>query len=452
MKLFGTDGIRGKANVYPMVGDVAYKLGKALVYALNGTPNKKRKIIIGKDTRLSGYMLESAITSGIVSMGADAYLVGPMPTPAIAFLVRSMRCDAGVVISASHNPFDDNGIKIFSHEGLKLADELEEEIERLIFSKELEGKGALGEKIGRAYRIRDTLGRYIVFAKDTLPYSVSLEGLRIVLDCANGATYKVAPMIFEELGAEVIAINNQPNGVNINDKCGSTYPSAILDATRLYRADVGIAFDGDGDRVLMVDEKYNIVDGDAILAILAKDMKNKGILNKNTVVGTSMTNYGLELFLNNIGVKLERVDVGDKNIVKKMLEEGYNLGGEQSGHVVLWDFNTTGDGIVTALAVLSVMQENGKKLSELTEGFKKIPQKTYNVLVKEKPPLDTIEEIQKAIEESKKLLEGNGRIVVRYSGTEPLLRITAESTEAELVEQCIKVVSKAAKDVLGRQG
>jgi len=451
MKLFGTDGIRGKANVFPMVGDVAYKLGKALVYALNETPNKKRKIIIGKDTRLSGYMLESAITSGIVSMGADAYLVGPMPTPAIAFLVRSMRCDAGVVISASHNPFDDNGIKIFSHEGLKLADELEEEIEKLIFSKELERKGALGEKIGRAYRIRDTLGRYIVFAKDTLPYSVSLEGLRIVLDCANGATYKVAPMIFEELGAEVIAINNQPNGININDKCGSTHPSAILDATRLYRADVGIAFDGDGDRVLMVDEKYNIVDGDAILAILAKDMKNKGKLNKNTVVGTSMTNYGLELFLNNIGVKLERVDVGDKNIVKRMLKEGYNLGGEQSGHIVLWDFNTTGDGIVTALVVLSVMQENRKKLSELTEGFKKIPQKTYNVAVKDKPPLDSIDEIQKAIEDSRKLLEGNGRIVVRYSGTEPLLRITAESTENELVEQCIKMVSKAAKKVLGGQ-
>ena len=450
MRLFGTDGIRGKANVYPMVGDVAYKLGKALVYALNGTPNKKRKIIIGKDTRLSGYMLESAITSGIVSMGADAYLVGPMPTPAIAFLVRSMRCDAGVVISASHNPYDDNGIKIFSHEGLKLDDEVEKTIEDLILSDKLDGKGALGEKIGRAYRIRDTLGRYIVFAKDTLPYSVSLEGLRIVLDCANGATYKVAPMIFEELGAEVIAINNQPNGVNINDKCGSTYPNAILEATRLYRADVGIAFDGDGDRVLMVDEKYNLVDGDAILAILARNMKEKGALKGDTVVGTVMTNYGLELFLKRIGVKLERVDVGDKNIVKRMLEKGYNLGGEQSGHVVLWDFNTTGDGIVTALAVLSIMQQSGKKLSELTEGFEKIPQKTYNVVVKDKPPLEEIEEIQRAIEKSKNILDGNGRIVVRYSGTEPLLRITTESTQVELVDECIRIVAEAAKAVLGR--
>ncbi len=450
MRLFGTDGIRGKANVYPMVGDVAYKLGKALVYALNGTPNKKRKIIIGKDTRLSGYMLESAITSGIVSMGADAYLVGPMPTPAIAFLVRSMRCDAGVVISASHNPYDDNGIKIFSHEGLKLDDEVEKTIEDLILSDKLDGKGALGEKIGRAYRIRDTLGRYIVFAKDTLPYSVSLEGLRIVLDCANGATYKVAPMIFEELGAEVIAINNQPNGVNINDKCGSTYPNAILEATRLYRADVGIAFDGDGDRVLMVDEKYNLVDGDAILAILARNMKEKGALKGDAVVGTVMTNYGLELFLKRIGVKLERVDVGDKNIVKRMLEKGYNLGGEQSGHVVLWDFNTTGDGIVTALAVLSIMQQSGKKLSELTEGFEKIPQKTYNVVVKDKPPLEEIEEIQRAIEKSKNILDGNGRIVVRYSGTEPLLRITTESTQVELVDECIRIVAEAAKAVLGR--
>lgn len=450
MKLFGTDGIRGKANVYPMVGDMAYKLGKALVYALNGTPNKKRKIIVGKDTRLSGYMLESAITSGIVSMGADAYLVGPMPTPAIAFLVRSMRCDAGIVISASHNPYDDNGIKIFSHEGLKLADEVEETIENLILGSELDGKGALGNKIGRAYRIRDTLGRYIVFAKDTLPYSVSLEGLRIVLDCANGATYKVAPMIFEELGAEVIAINNQPNGVNINDKCGSTYPNAILEATKLYRADVGIAFDGDGDRVLMVDDKYNLVDGDAILAILAKSMKENGTLKGDTVVGTVMTNYGLELFLKKFGVKLERVDVGDKNIVKRMTEKGYNLGGEQSGHVVLWDFNTTGDGIVTALAVLSIMQQDRKSLSELAKGFEKIPQRTYNVVVKDKPPIEEIDEIQKAIEKTEGILKGNGRIVVRYSGTEPLLRITTESTKAELVDECIKIVAEAAKAVLGR--
>ncbi len=448
MKLFGTDGIRGKANIYPMVGDVAYKLGKALVYALDGQTDKRRKIIIGKDTRLSGYMLESAITSGVVSMGADAYLVGPMPTPAIAFLVRSMRCDAGVVISASHNPYDDNGIKIFSKDGLKLDDELEERIENLILSDALDNKGATGDKIGRAYRIRDTLGRYIVFAKDTVPYSVSLEGLRIVLDCANGATYKVAPMIFEELGAEVIAINNQPNGTNINDKCGSTYPKTIIEATKLYRADVGIAFDGDGDRVLMVDERYNLVDGDAILAILASNFKKEGKLKNNAIVGTVMSNYGLEVFLKNIGIELERVDVGDKNIVRRMIEKGYNLGGEQSGHIVLWDNNTTGDGIITALAVLSIMQQEKAKLSELTRNFKTIPQKTINVMVKSKPPLEDIEEMQEAIRKANGILKDAGRLIVRYSGTEPLLRITVEAFENAMVDRCLEIVKKAAEKSL----
>ncbi|WP_035587222.1 phosphoglucosamine mutase [Hippea jasoniae] len=449
MRLFGTDGIRGKANVYPLVGDVAYRLGKALVFALDGSTNKKRKIIIGKDTRLSGYMLESAITSGVVSMGADAYLVGPMPTPAIAFLVRSMRADAGVVISASHNPYEDNGIKIFSNKGLKLTDELEEKIEEFILSDALDTKGAVGSRIGRAYRIRDTLGRYIVFAKDTLPYSVSLEGLRIVLDCANGATYRVAPMIFEELGAEVIAINNQPNGTNINEKCGSTYPQAIIDATKLYRADVGIAFDGDGDRVVMVDEKYELLDGDILLAILAKDMKEKGRLKGNAVVGTVMTNYGLEKYLNEMGVELKRVGVGDKYIVQKIIEDDLNLGGEQSGHIVLWDYNTTGDGIVTALSVLSVMQEKKAKLSELKKGFERVPQKTENVFVKEKIPLEEVDELQDAIDAAKSKLSGNGRIVVRYSGTEPLLRITVEAFSEDLMNDVLGELVKVAKKQLG---
>ena len=449
MKLFGTDGIRGKANVYPMVGDLAYKLGKALVYALgNNTKNKKKKIIIGKDTRLSCYMLESALTSGVVSMGADAYLVGPMPTPAIAFLVRSMRADAGIVISASHNPFDDNGIKIFSSKGLKLDDEIESRIENIIFSGKLDNKGELGKNLGRAYRIRDTLGRYIVFAKDTLPYTMNLEGLRIVLDCANGATYKVAPMIFEELGAEVIAINDEPNGININEKCGSTYPSAIIEASKLYRADVGIAFDGDGDRVFMVDERYNLIDGDIILSILAKDMKKKGILKNNTVVGTVMTNYGLEKVLASQGVKLERVDVGDKNIVKRMIEGGFNLGGEQSGHIVLSDLNTTGDGIITALAVLSIVKQERKSLSNLYGDYKKVPEKTVNVSVKEKPPLEDIKEIQDAIVEAKKLIDNKGRVVVRYSGTEPFLRITVESDDFSKIDKCIGSIEKAAKKVL----
>lgn len=444
MELFGTDGIRGRANTYPLVGDISYKIGKALVYAL-GKNGRKNKIIIGKDTRLSGYLLESALTSGIVSTGADAYLVGPMPTPAIAFLVRSMRADAGVVISASHNPFYDNGIKIFSHKGLKLDDKVETLIEQFVLKDKLKDLDITGDKIGRAFRIRDTLGRYVVFAKSFFPYSLSLSGLRIVLDCANGAAYKVAPMIFEELGAEVIAINNEPNGVNINDKCGSTHPDAIVDATRLYRADVGIAFDGDGDRVIMVDDNYNVTNGDKILAILAEDMKKEGKLKKDTVVGTVMTNYGLEEYLKNIGVKLERVDVGDKHIVKRMLNGGFNLGGEQSGHVVLSDFNTTGDGIITALAVLSVSKKRGISLSKLCKNFRITPEKTKNIMVRSKPPLDEINDIKKAMENAEKMLNGTGRLVVRYSGTEALLRITAESEDEQIIGKCINMISDAVK-------
>ncbi|OSS41685.1 Phosphoglucosamine mutase [Desulfurella amilsii] len=442
MKIFGTDGIRGKANVFPLVGDLAYKLGRALVYALDSQKNKKKKIIIGKDTRISGYMLESAITSGIVSMGADAYLVGPMPTPAIAFLVKSMRADAGVVISASHNPFDDNGIKIFSHEGIKIPVELEDLIESYTLSDTLDNIKFLGANIGKVYRIRDTLGRYIVFAKNVFPYNLELDGIRIVIDCANGATYKVAPMVFEELGAEVIVINNEPNGININEKCGSTYPNNIIEKTTLFRADVGIAFDGDGDRVIMVDENGKLIDGDAILSILAIGLKNKGKLKNNTVVGTIMSNFGLEHILKQNGILLERVDVGDKYIIQKMIEKGYNLGGEPSGHVVLSDFNTTGDGIITALAVLSIMVEKSVKLSSLFQSFIKVPEKTKNVHVSKKINLDEIDEIQQAIEHVKDKLNGQGRLVVRYSGTEPVVRITIESKDINIINDGIGLISK----------
>jgi phosphoglucosamine mutase len=442
MKIFGTDGIRGKANVFPLVGDLAYKLGRALVYALDSQKNKKKKIIIGKDTRISGYMLESAITSGIVSMGADAYLVGPMPTPAIAFLVKSMRADAGVVISASHNPFDDNGIKIFSHEGIKISVELEELIESYTLSDTLDNIKFLGANIGKVFRIRDTLGRYIVFAKNVFPYNLELDGIRIVIDCANGATYKVAPMIFEELGAEVIVTNNEPNGININEKCGSTYPNNIIEKTTLFRADVGIAFDGDGDRVVMVDENGKLIDGDAILSILAIALKNKGKLKNNTVVGTIMSNFGLEHILKQNGIALERVDVGDKYIIQKMIEKGYNLGGEPSGHLVLSDFNTTGDGIITALAVLSIMVEQGVKLSYLFQNFIKVPEKTKNVHVSKKINLDEIEEIRQAIEHVKDKLNGQGRLVVRYSGTEPVVRITIESKDINLINDGIDLIAK----------
>jgi len=443
MKIFGTDGVRGKANVFPLTGDVAYRLGKALVYALDSQKNKKKKIIIGKDTRISGYMLESAITSGIVSMGADSYLVGPMPTPAIAFLVKSMRADAGVVISASHNPFDDNGIKIFSHEGIKISSELEELIESYTLSDALDNIKCIGADIGKVFRIRDTLGRYIVFAKNVFPYNLELDGIRLVIDCANGATYKVAPMIFEELGAEVIVINNEPNGININEKCGSTYPNNIIEKTILYRADVGIAFDGDGDRVIMVDENGKLIDGDAILSILAIDLKNKGKLKNNTVVGTIMSNFGLEYILKQNGITLERVDVGDKYIIQRMLEKDYNLGGEPSGHIVLSDFNTTGDGIITALAVLSIMVERNTKLSQLVKNFTKIPEKTKNVHISKKVNFEEIDDIRQAIEHVKNKLDQEGRLVVRYSGTEPVVRITIESKNTNIINEGIDLISKA---------
>lgn len=443
MKIFGTDGIRGRANIYPLVGDVAYRLGKALVYALDSQKNKKKKIIIGKDTRISGYMLESAITSGIVSMGADAYLVGPMPTPAIAFLVKSMRADAGVVISASHNPYDDNGIKIFSHDGIKISVELEEIIESYTLSDYLDNMKFLGSNIGKVFRIRDTLGRYIVFAKNVFPYTLELDRLRIVIDCANGATYKVAPMIFEELGAEVIVVNNEPNGTNINEKCGSTYPNNIIEKTLLFRADVGIAFDGDGDRVIMVDENGKLIDGDAILSILSVNLKNKDKLNKNTVVGTVMSNFGLERMLKEHDIILERVDVGDKYIIQKMLENGYNLGGEPSGHIVLSDFNTTGDGIITALGILSVMVEQKIKLSQLVGNFVKVPEKTKNVHVSKQIDLNEIEEVRQSIEQVKRELDGKGRLVVRYSGTEPVVRITIESENTKIIHEGIELISKS---------
>lgn len=448
MQIFGTDGIRGKANIYPLVGDVAYRLGKALVYALDSQKNKKKKIIIGKDTRISGYMLESAITSGIVSMGADAYLVGPMSTPAIAFLVKSMRADAGVVISASHNPFDDNGIKVFSHEGIKISQELEEVIENYTLSNELDNVKFLGSAIGKVFRIRDTLGRYIVFAKNVFPYNLDLDGMRIVIDCANGATYKVAPMIFEELGAEVIVTNNEPNGLNINEKCGSTYPNNIIEKTMLYRADVGIAFDGDGDRVIMVDENGKLVDGDTILSILAIDMKTKGKLKNNTVVGTIMSNFGLEHILKKHDIHLERVNVGDKYIIQKMLENDYNLGGEPSGHIVLSDFNTTGDGIITALAVLAIMVEKNAKLSYLIKDFFKVPEKTKNVHVSKKVNLEEIDEVKQKIEHIKTQLNGKGRLIVRYSGTEPVVRITIESENINIVNDGIEEISNVIEKYL----
>jgi len=440
MKLFGTDGIRGEANIHPMTPDIAFKIGRAVAYVFRNK-QEKHKILVGKDTRLSCYMFEHAIAAGITSMGVDTYLVGPMPTPAVAFLVRNMRADAGIIISASHNPFNDNGIKFFSREGKKLPVKIEQEIEKLTLSDEINHIRPTGKNIGKVFRVRDTLGRYVVYAKSTFPEKLSLNGLRVVIDCANGATYKVAPIIFEELGAEVFPININPDGININEKCGPLYPSCIQEATKVYRGDVGISFDGDGDRVLLCDENQEIVDGDEIMAILAKHMKQKNKLNKNTVVATIMSNLGLERFLKKEQIMLIRTDVGDRNIAQLMFANGYNLGGEQSGHIILSDFNSTGDGVVTALQVLAIMKEEGKKLSEIKKEFIKIPQRTKSVYISKKVPLDEIKEIKDAIDEAKRTLGNEGRIIVRYSGTEPVVRITGESEDKNALNTCIDNIS-----------
>ncbi len=437
-KLFGTDGVRGLANIYPMTPDVAMKLGKAVAYVFKNNRNRHPRILIGKDTRLSCYMLENALAAGICSMGVDVLLVGPMPTPAIAFLTASMRADAGVVISASHNPFYDNGIKLFSHDGFKLPDRTEAQIEELMESQILEKETPTGKDVGKAYRIDDARGRYIVFAKHTFPKELTLDGLKIVLDCANGATYKVAPAVFEELGAEVIKIGVEPNGVNINDNCGALYPQIMQELVKSSGADMGIAFDGDGDRVIVVDEKGNVVDGDHIMAICAKHMIENRKLNYNTVVATVMSNMGLEKALEKMGGRLVRTKVGDRYVVEKMREKGYNFGGEQSGHLVFMDHITTGDGILAALQLLSVMQSTKRPLSELASIMETYPQTLYNVRLKEKKPIEEIPGLLEAKAAYEKTLNKRGRILIRPSGTEPVIRIMVEGEDQQEIEDIAK--------------
>ena len=379
-KLFGTDGIRGKANQFPMTPDIILKVGQAMGYLLRTRPtrNKIPKVVIGKDTRLSGYMVELALTSGLNSMGVQVQLVGPLPTPGIGFLTRNMRADAGVVISASHNAFHDNGIKIFGPEGYKIPDELEREIETLVFDRDLNELLAPATELGRSKRIEDSQGRYIVFVKNTFPEQLTLEGMRIVLDCAHGAAYKVAPAVFGELGAEVIVIGNEPNGFNINDKVGALHPAKLSEMVLAYRADVGISLDGDADRSLLVDEAGRLVDGDHILCLCALHLNEKNKLPHQTVVATQMSNYGLDMCLNGHGIKVVRTNVGDKYVVEEMRNHGYTLGGEQSGHIIFLEHSTTGDGIVAALNVLAVMKETGKKLSELNDTMHDVPQVLIN--------------------------------------------------------------------------
>lgn len=428
-RLFGTDGIRGKANHPPMTGEIAFEVGRASAYVLKKKDGRDI-ILIGKDTRLSGYMLESALTSGICSMGVNVILVGPMPTPGIAFATRSLRADAGIVISASHNPYDDNGIKFFSSDGFKLPDSIEEEIEKAIFSKKLKDIRPDGVGIGKAYRVDDAAGRYIEYVKSTFPKGMTLEGIRIVVDCANGSAYKITPHVLSELGADVIAINNKPDGININADCGSTYPEVLQRSVIENKADVGIAHDGDADRTILCDEKGQLVDGDKIMAICAVSMKKEGILNKDTVVATVMSNIGLENFLKKAGIDIIRTRVGDRYVVEEMLKRGCNLGGEQSGHIVFLDHNTTGDGAITALQVLSIMCKTGKRLSEISSPITIYPQVLVNVKVTGRRSLDEFPEIKRAIRKAEKNLNG-GRILVRPSGTEPKIRIMVEGEDMD---------------------
>jgi phosphoglucosamine mutase len=435
-KLFGTDGIRGMANVYPMTTEVAMQVGKAVAYLFREGQKEQRRhrVLIGKDTRLSCYMIENAITAGVCSMGVDVLLVGPMPTPAISFLTGSMRADAGIVISASHNPFHDNGIKLFSRDGFKLPDHLEERIEELMESDTLLREQPTGKNVGKAFRIDDARGRYIVFLKNTFPRELALDGLKIVLDCANGATYGVAPLVFEELGADVMKIGVSPNGTNINDGCGALFPDALKQAVTTHNADMGVALDGDGDRLIVVDEKGRLVDGDHIMAICAKYMIDKRTLNYNTVVATVMSNMGLEIALEKMGGRLVRTDVGDRYVVEAMREKGYNLGGEQSGHLVFLDHITTGDGILAALQLLTVMQRTKRPLSELASIMETFPQTLVNVKVRERKQVQDIEGLPEMIRQFEEEFRGKGRILVRPSGTEPLLRVMVEGEDEKKID------------------
>lgn len=442
-RLFGTDGVRGLANRDPMTAEMALQLGRAIAYLAIRDPEQRHRILVGKDTRLSCYMLENALSAGICSMGADVLLVGPIPTPGIAFLTRNMRCAAGAVISASHNPFQDNGIKFFSRDGFKLSDQLEDEIERMIVSNNIDRIRPTAEKIGKAVRIDDALGRYVVFVKNTYPNSMTLNGMSVVVDCANGAAYKAAPLVFEELGATVTSLSVHPDGHNINENCGSLYPEAMCEEVRRTGSRIGVALDGDGDRVIFADEKGAKVDGDQIMGLMAWDMLKRGTLNKNTVVATVMSNIGLEIVLNEMGASLVRTPVGDRYVVERMREEGFNFGGEQSGHIIFLDENTCGDGIMTALQVMRVMMLTGKPLSELAAKVKRFHQLIRNVEVSQKKDFSEVPEVEKALKAGETRLGSKGRLLVRYSGTQAVCRIMAEGENEDQIKYVVDMVADA---------
>jgi phosphoglucosamine mutase len=448
MRLFGTDGIRGTVNKHPMTPETVLRIGMAAAHALRDKRGRNM-ILIGKDTRLSGYMIESALTSGICSMGMNVTLVGPLPTPGIAFLTRTLRVDAGIVLSASHNPFEDNGIKFFSSEGFKLPDALERKIEKLMLDDRLQRHRPKGTEIGKAFRLDDAAGRYIEYIKSTLPKGMTFEGIKIVVDCANGAAYKITPLLLRELGADVISINDKPDGININVNCGSLHIEALLQAVKFHKAAIGIAHDGDADRTIFCDEKGKIVDGDQILGMWAVEMNQQRTLKKDTVVSTVMSNLGFEEYLRNNGIRLIRTRVGDRYVVQEMIKGGYNLGGEQSGHIIFLDFNTTGDGPLTAVQVLYLMKKKCAPLSKLASEIELYPQILINVEVENKHAIKLNPGIKEAIKTAEKTLAGKGRVLVRPSGTESKVRVMLEGEELPLITKLGKDISKVIKETLG---
>jgi phosphoglucosamine mutase len=448
-RLFGTDGVRGVANLEPMTAEMALDIGRAVAYVCKRHKDHRHSVVIGKDTRVSGYMLESALEAGICSMGVDVQLVGPMPTPGIAYITHSMRADAGLVISASHNPYQDNGIKIFSRSGFKLPDAEEDEIEELITSGHIRDIRPTADEIGKARHIEDAIGRYVVFCKNTFPEECSLEGMKIVLDCANGATYKAAPMIFSELGADVTAIHCEPDGVNINDRCGSQHTEDLRAKVVETGADVGLAFDGDGDRLIAIDEKGDEITGDHIMVICAKRYKEQGRLRNNLVISTVMSNFGFRLALQELGIDYCASKVGDRYVLEMMQQKDAVLGGEASGHTIFLDRHTTGDGIVTALQVLAAMSDGGKPLSEMAKLMSLFPQEIINVDVTRKPPLEQLPEVGAAVKAAEAELGEKGRVLVRYSGTQSMCRVMVEGPTQEITRRLARQIADAVRTSIG---
>ena len=446
-KLFGTDGIRGVANTEPLTVEMAVKVGRAAAHIFK-RDDRRHRIVIGKDTRLSGYILESALVAGICSMGVDVLLVGPLPTPGVAFITRSLRADAGIVLSASHNTYEDNGIKFFSHDGNKLPDSIEKEMEGIIFSGELDAIRPTAIDVGKAYRIDDAVGRYVEYVKNSFPRGMTLEGLKIVLDCANGAMYKAAPQVFRELGAEIIVCNDEPDGTNINKNCGSMHPDIIRKAVIETRADIGIAYDGDGDRVIMADECAQEIDGDGIMAICCLDLLKKKKLKNDLLVATVMSNAGLEAAVKKAGGRMVRTAVGDRYVLEAMIKEDATLGGEQSGHIIFRDYSTTGDGLISALQLLRILKEQSRPLSELAKCMERYPQVILNIRVKEKIPIEDIPEFTGKLEKARERVGEDGRVFVRYSGTEPILRILVEGSDRDVILPVARDLSEVVTNSL----